>query len=264
MPDRVPHSNCRSSFTKRHVHHATLIQKLHQQNKVKTLQELRRQLPQAQKTAALQQFAHNPQCNILLMDDCGAVGLDLSFVEHVFLLEPLVDTAHEQQIVSRAHRMGATRPCTSKCSSCRCASNEAILLASCSGPAACMEMLRLRAACGRISVALCACCYAQNQKLDRARHVMNSLQARSIMFVTCCKFAGHGGGRDHQRAARAGAARGRRRRLQPRRRRRPHRRWPLHRQQPPRPPRRRGSHHSRGAAAGTAAGGLWARRSSWR
>lgn len=41
------------------------------------------------------------------MDESGAVGLDLSMVSWVFLMEPLADRSLEKQIVSRAHRMGA-------------------------------------------------------------------------------------------------------------------------------------------------------------
>ncbi len=44
---------------------------------------------------------------MLLMDETGSVGLDLSFVSYVFLMEPLVDASLEQQVVARAHRMGA-------------------------------------------------------------------------------------------------------------------------------------------------------------
>jgi hypothetical protein len=44
---------------------------------------------------------------VLVMDDTGSVGLDLSFAGAVFLMEPLADAALEQQVVSRAHRMGA-------------------------------------------------------------------------------------------------------------------------------------------------------------
>ncbi len=44
------------------------------------------------------------------MDDTGSVGLDLSFVSAVFLMEPLSDPALEAQVVARAHRMGAARP----------------------------------------------------------------------------------------------------------------------------------------------------------
>lgn len=47
---------------------------------------------------------------VLLMDESGAVGLDLSMANWVFLMEPLADMALEEQIVSRAHRMGALDP----------------------------------------------------------------------------------------------------------------------------------------------------------
>jgi SNF2 family DNA or RNA helicase len=40
----------------------------------------------------------------------GSVGLDLSFVTHLFILNPILDAALERQVVSRAHRMGATGP----------------------------------------------------------------------------------------------------------------------------------------------------------
>lgn len=41
------------------------------------------------------------------MDETGSVGLDMSFVSWVFLMEPLIDASLEQQVVARAHRMGA-------------------------------------------------------------------------------------------------------------------------------------------------------------
>lgn len=44
------------------------------------------------------------------MDGAGAVGLDLSFVSWLFLMEPLPDRSLEEQVVARAHRMGALRP----------------------------------------------------------------------------------------------------------------------------------------------------------
>ena len=43
------------------------------------------------------------------MDESGALGLDLSFVEYVFLMEPIRDKSLEEQVISRAHRMGACR-----------------------------------------------------------------------------------------------------------------------------------------------------------
>ena len=50
---------------------------------------------------------HDDECGVLLMDETGAVGLDLSFVAWVFLMEPIQDRSLETQVVARAHRMGA-------------------------------------------------------------------------------------------------------------------------------------------------------------
>ena len=57
----------------------------------------------------INRFEKDPHIAILLMDSVGSVGLDLSFVEHVFLMEPVADQSLEEQIVSRAHRMGAKK-----------------------------------------------------------------------------------------------------------------------------------------------------------
>ncbi len=35
------------------------------------------------------------------MDESGSVGLDLSFVSHIFLLEPIADQALEQQVTPK-------------------------------------------------------------------------------------------------------------------------------------------------------------------
>jgi hypothetical protein len=47
--------------------------------------------------------------SILLLEQDGSTGLDLSFATHLFLLERIDDPALRNQIVSRAHRIGATR-----------------------------------------------------------------------------------------------------------------------------------------------------------
>ncbi|CAB9506280.1 SNF2 family N-terminal domain [Seminavis robusta] len=47
---------------------------------------------------------------ILSLDAGLSHGLDLSFVTHIFLLEPIDDAALLEQITSRAHRLGATGP----------------------------------------------------------------------------------------------------------------------------------------------------------
>lgn len=66
-----------------------------------------RNLTQQQKAEALAQFRRDPCCGVLVMDESGALGLDLSFVQYVFLAEPIANKSLEQQVVSRAHRMGA-------------------------------------------------------------------------------------------------------------------------------------------------------------
>lgn len=62
------------------------------------------------KMKSLAVFQHDVNCMALLMDGSAALGLDLSFVTHVFLMEPIWDRSMEEQVISRAHRMGATRP----------------------------------------------------------------------------------------------------------------------------------------------------------
>jgi len=47
---------------------------------------------------------------VLLLQEDGSTGLDLSFATHIFLLDQLRDPALENQIISRAHRMGAMGP----------------------------------------------------------------------------------------------------------------------------------------------------------
>ncbi len=49
----------------------------------------------------------DPQHSVLLMDEAGSVGLDLSFASYVFIMEPLENASLEEQVISRAHRMGA-------------------------------------------------------------------------------------------------------------------------------------------------------------
>lgn len=59
---------------------------------------------------SVERFRDDNNINILLMNSRhGAVGLDLSFVQYVFLLEPVWDASVELQIISRAHRIGCKR-----------------------------------------------------------------------------------------------------------------------------------------------------------
>ncbi|KAL6124912.1 hypothetical protein ACLB2K_077420 [Fragaria x ananassa] len=62
------------------------------------------------KMKSLANFQNDASCIALLMDGSAALGLDLSFVTHVFLMEPIWDRSMEEQVISRAHRMGATHP----------------------------------------------------------------------------------------------------------------------------------------------------------
>jgi len=48
--------------------------------------------------------------HLLLLCEDGTHGLDLSFVTHLFLVNEIHDPALMRQVVSRAHRMGATAP----------------------------------------------------------------------------------------------------------------------------------------------------------
>ncbi|XP_010427144.1 PREDICTED: F-box protein At3g54460-like isoform X2 [Camelina sativa] len=67
-------------------------------------------MPSCNKMKSLAMFQNDADCMALLMDGSAALGLDLSFVTHVFLMEPIWDKSMEEQVISRAHRMGAKRP----------------------------------------------------------------------------------------------------------------------------------------------------------
>eukprot|EP00644_Phytophthora_capsici_P005931 jgi/Phyca11/98467/e_gw1.2.275.1 len=55
----------------------------------------------------LEKFRYDPDVHVLLLSNLASHGLDLSFVTHIFLLEEIWDKSVEQQVISRAHRMGA-------------------------------------------------------------------------------------------------------------------------------------------------------------
>ena len=46
--------------------------------------------------------------HICLLDKHNSCGWDLSFVQHIFLMEPVLDRSVEEQVISRAHRIGAS------------------------------------------------------------------------------------------------------------------------------------------------------------
>ncbi|ETL37523.1 hypothetical protein L916_10801, partial [Phytophthora nicotianae] len=57
----------------------------------------------------LARFRQDPNVNVLLLTEVGSHGLDLSFVTHIFLMDEIWDKSLEQQVISRAHRMGASQ-----------------------------------------------------------------------------------------------------------------------------------------------------------
>ena len=58
----------------------------------------------------VQRFTMEPDLSVLLINsENGAIGLDLNFVQYVFLLKPVLEPANEQQIISRAHRIGCSK-----------------------------------------------------------------------------------------------------------------------------------------------------------
>ncbi|KAK9807648.1 hypothetical protein WJX72_005276 [[Myrmecia] bisecta] len=71
---------------------------------------LKKDLSAKDKALAVNTFQADSGCGVLLMDEVGSVGLDLSFASNVFLMEPLENGSLQEQVVARAHRMGATRP----------------------------------------------------------------------------------------------------------------------------------------------------------
>ncbi|GBG65906.1 hypothetical protein CBR_g54197 [Chara braunii] len=48
-------------------------------------------MPASLRAKSLRRFQTDPLCSVLLMDGTGALGLDLSFVAHVYLMEPIWD-----------------------------------------------------------------------------------------------------------------------------------------------------------------------------
>ena len=62
---------------------------------------------------AIEAFQKDPPTTVFLPSmRSGAVGINLTAANHVFLMEPAFNPALEDQAVGRAHRMGQTRPVT--------------------------------------------------------------------------------------------------------------------------------------------------------
>ena len=64
-----------------------------------------------QRTQVLQAFDTDPNISVFLLTvNAGAVGINITAANNVFLLEPSVNSAIEDQAIGRAWRMGQTRP----------------------------------------------------------------------------------------------------------------------------------------------------------
>ncbi|KAG2441423.1 hypothetical protein HYH02_010011 [Chlamydomonas schloesseri] len=72
-------------------------------------------MPPKRRTEAITSFQNDPStCVFLLSVRAGAVGINLTAANHVFLLEPCMNPATEHQAIGRAWRMGQSRPVTVK------------------------------------------------------------------------------------------------------------------------------------------------------
>ncbi|EME39624.1 hypothetical protein DOTSEDRAFT_75316 [Dothistroma septosporum NZE10] len=65
------------------------------------------------RAGAAEKFRHDPSIDCLLLDaKTDSSGLTLVNATHVFICEPLIQTAVELQAIARVHRIGQTRPTT--------------------------------------------------------------------------------------------------------------------------------------------------------
>lgn len=91
-------------------HHILLIERsLENASAAQYFAMYRKQMSQQLKALELSRFQKDKNCRVLIMDESGALGLDLSFVNYMFLMEPISNKSLEDQVISRAHRMGARR-----------------------------------------------------------------------------------------------------------------------------------------------------------
>lgn len=68
-------------------------------------------IPSARRDGVIQQFREDPKRHILLMSyGAGGVGLNLQFVNYVFLFDRWWNPAVEDQAINRAHRIGVDGP----------------------------------------------------------------------------------------------------------------------------------------------------------
>ena len=71
---------------------------------------LRGDMSRAQRTKALDSFQNDPPTTIFLLSTrAGAVGINLTQANHVYIMEPSINSALESQAIGRVYRMGQTR-----------------------------------------------------------------------------------------------------------------------------------------------------------
>ncbi|CAN0334214.1 unnamed protein product, partial [Phaeothamnion confervicola] len=64
-------------------------------------------MSRSKRMQTLKDFQSDPPTTIFLLPVCsGAVSINLTQANHVFFLEPCLNTALEAQVVGRVHRMG--------------------------------------------------------------------------------------------------------------------------------------------------------------
>eukprot|EP00658_Telonema_sp_P-2_P038347 TRINITY_DN2753_c0_g1_i11.p1 TRINITY_DN2753_c0_g1~~TRINITY_DN2753_c0_g1_i11.p1 ORF type:complete len:346 (-),score=54.90 TRINITY_DN2753_c0_g1_i11:194-1231(-) len=67
----------------------------------------------AQRTSAIRAFQYNPASRVFLLSvRAGAVGINLTAANHVFLLDALLNRQLEEQVIGRVHRLGQDRAVT--------------------------------------------------------------------------------------------------------------------------------------------------------
>ncbi|GAB4812994.1 hypothetical protein N2152v2_000040 [Parachlorella kessleri] len=72
-------------------------------------------MPLKQRAKAIQAFQEDPPTTVFLLSmRSGSVGINLTAASHVFLMEPALNPALEEQAVGRSWRMGQTRSVTVK------------------------------------------------------------------------------------------------------------------------------------------------------
>ena len=72
-------------------------------------------MPLKQRAAAIMAFQTAPPTTVFLLSvRSGAVGLNLTAANYVFMMEPVLNQALQAQAIGRAWRMGQSRPVTVK------------------------------------------------------------------------------------------------------------------------------------------------------